>query len=312
MPGHRSVPARHGQAGHEQAEHERVVVGTPDEMQDRDRVEHGHGEGVGRISAQAPSQRRDRQGHEPDADHGHEPQERQVDQLVMVRGTGEQSVGLHEQRPVGHGRVQPQVVDQRHRRGRAEDAGAVVVRADVVAHHLALGGVAVDVPAEQRRRQEQRHDPQCQHHHELADRHPLHLRERADQAVPDAHEQHEAAVHGDQPEEVEVVVRRRLAPTAGTPKNHAPGSFKTNGDHCWLAPTVMALTAMNPRMAGRTSRARPVAVHGSGLEVGTDEGAEGPASSHRLVPDRQAVEGPPHCRDRRRIEAAYGCGGPSH
>ena len=218
------------------------------------------------------------------------------------------SVSMNK-RPVGHGRVQPEVVHQRHRRGCAQDAGAVVVRADVVAHHLALGGVAVDVLAEQRGRQEQRHDPQRQHHHELPDRHPLHLRERADQAVPDAHEQHEAAVHGHEPEEGEAVLRLRAhggnteEPRAGELQHEGrPLLDRTYGD---------GAHGDEPEDGGPHEQARPVSGDGAGLEVGTDERAEGPTPPHGLVPDRQAVEdrarrrGSPKDRSRARMRQTF-------
>ena len=48
-----------------------------------------------------------------------------------------------------------------------------------------------------------------------------------------------------------------VEPAPGTPKNHAPGSFSTKGEPWGIEPSMMAVTAMNPRMAGRTSRRVP-------------------------------------------------------
>ena len=89
-----------------------------------------------------------------------------------------------------------------------------------------------------------------------------------------------------------------VSPTPGTPKNHAPESFNTKGDPSGTEPSGDGGDGDEPEHGRPDEQPRPVAVDGTGLEVGTDQCAEGPAPPHGLVPDRQAVEDTPGDRDR--------------
>ena len=108
---------------------------------------------MGRISFQRSGQRGRGRRHQADAGQGEQPQQHEVGQDLVARGLVEHAVGRQERGPVGRLGVRPDGVRHFVERRGPEDARPVRVRVDVMADHLALRGVGVDVATEEGRRQ---------------------------------------------------------------------------------------------------------------------------------------------------------------
>ena len=116
----------------------------------------------------------------------------------VVEADGGRPPGQHqEERAVGGGGVQPEAVDRRDVGSRAEGARTVVVRVDVAAHQLALGGVGEHVAAEERGHHHERHQPEGQHVGQLLDGHAGPGAQRSIQTEPDPDEEDHSPVDGD-------------------------------------------------------------------------------------------------------------------
>ena len=109
---------------------------------------------------------------------------------------------------------------------------------------------------------------------ELADRHAGHLRQRADQAVPDPHEQ-ERGRRRWRPARRTGRASTASTPTAGTPKNQAPGSFKTNGERCWTDADRDGGDGDEPEDRRPDEQARAVAVDLVGSRSGPTRALKG-------------------------------------
>ena len=218
-PQHRMPVLGRGDAGHQQPDHDGVVVRASDEGQQGERVEQGHREGRARIAPVGPGQLGHAVGDERDPDHRHEAQQFHRDQGVVAAQRGRPAGQHQEEGPVGGGRVQPQGPDTGHVLTRADGARAVVVGVDVVAHHFALGRVGVDVLAEQRGHEQEGDDPEGQHAGQGADGRPRAVAQRLDQAEPDPDEQDHAAVdRHDAGQQQEGLARVALARVAEEPR----------------------------------------------------------------------------------------------
>ena len=133
-------------------------------------------------------------------DHGEarnlqQPEKDQVGQDLVARSLVEQTVHAQEGRAVGRLRSRPHRVGHLVERRRPEHFGPVGVGVDVVAHHLALSRVGVDVPAEERRREEQRHGPDRHDEHDPFDRESVVPVQVAEKAEPHPGEEDEASEH---------------------------------------------------------------------------------------------------------------------
>ena len=122
-------------------------------------------------------------------------QEDQVRQDLVARSLVEQAVHAQEGRTVGRLRPRPHCVGHLVERRRPEHLGPVGVRVDVVAHHLALRGVGVDVAAEERRCEEERHGPDRHDEHDALDRETVVAVQVTEEAEPHPAEEDQPAEH---------------------------------------------------------------------------------------------------------------------
>ena len=93
-------------------EHQGVVVGAADEMEDGHRVQHHQGEQLGPVPVVEAGQPGDAGGDEQHPGQGQQAQQHDGGQLVVEGDPGEEPVELEEQRPVGGRGVAPQLVDR--------------------------------------------------------------------------------------------------------------------------------------------------------------------------------------------------------
>ena len=98
-------------------------------------------------SRASPADRGDRHGQRAD---GHQPQEHECEQDLVVGDGREEAIEAQDERPVRRGRVGPGGPGHRVERGASQHARPIDVGVDVAAHQLGLTGVAVDVEAKQR------------------------------------------------------------------------------------------------------------------------------------------------------------------
>ena len=206
----RAFGARRGDAGEEEPHHDGVVVGTPDEGEQGQRVEHGEDEGGRGVAAERAGELGDAVGDERDARHRLQSEQHDRDQRVVEAERGRPPRQHQEERTVRGGGVEPQAVDGVGVGTRPERSRPVVVRVDVVAHHLALGGVGEDVAAEQRRHGEERQEPENQHPGQRPHRHARTGPQGLEETEPHPDEEDHAAVDGDHTGEHE----RRGGPVA--------------------------------------------------------------------------------------------------
>ena len=192
----RVAGARRRHAGQEEAHHDGVIVGAAHQGQQGQRVEDGEHERGARVAAERAGELGDAVGDQRKADDRLEPQQQDGDQRVMEAQRGRPAGEHEEERPVGSGGVDPEGIDPRRVGARAQRSRPVVVRVDVVAHHLALGRVGEHVPAEERGHDQERRQPQGEHVSQLADRDAGTSTQRLVQAEPHADEEDHAAVDG--------------------------------------------------------------------------------------------------------------------
>ncbi len=190
-----------GQPRHDEADHDGIVVRAADKRGQRQRASGAQQNRLGRVASQGPGQ-----GGRGRHDQGETRQFKQAEQhdvgqdLVPRRGR-QGSIEGQEGGAVGRRRVRPHRGRHAAERRGAQDPGAVVVGIDVVTDHLALPGVAVDVPAEQRRSQHEGHGPNGHHEDDLPDWHAMVVPQVTQQADPDPGQQDEAAVDGEDGQE---------------------------------------------------------------------------------------------------------------
>jgi hypothetical protein len=146
------------QADAEEAQHDGVVVGARDQVEQHERVEAAEPEGGGRVGAAVPGQSGQRGGHQRHAEQGHEPHPEEACGYLAAGQSGQHGGETEEDRSVGGAGLLPQRGDLVGERP-AELGGSVRVHVHVGVDHGALGEVAVHVPAEQRRREQQRGRP---------------------------------------------------------------------------------------------------------------------------------------------------------
>ncbi len=115
----------------------------------------------------------------------------QVGEDLVARGLVEQAVRRQEGGPVGRFGPRPHGVGHGVEGRGAEHLGPVGVRVDVMAHHLALRGVGVDVAAEERWSEQQREGPDRDHQHDTLHREAVVAVEVTEEPEPDAGEEDE-------------------------------------------------------------------------------------------------------------------------
>ena len=163
--GNRAPSLGHRQASEEEAEHERLVVRPPDERGQDEGTPGAEEHGAGGISAPPAGQGGRGRHDECETGHLQEPQQHDVGQDLMARCVVQQPVDRQERRTVGRRGIGPDGIGHGAERRRPEHAGSVDIGVDVVADHLSLPGVAVHVPAEQRRCQQEGQGPDDNDHH---------------------------------------------------------------------------------------------------------------------------------------------------
>ena len=195
--------------------------------------------------------------------------------------------GQHqEERPVGGRRVGPQRVDPRHVRPRAERARPVVVRVDVVAHHLALGGVGEHVPAEERRHHQERQDPQGQHVGQRADRHAAAGPQRLEEPEPDADEEDHAAVDGDDARQ-----HQRGRRPVGLAEEPRAAHLELEGRARQRGADADGDDGDEAQQRGPAQEGPVLGVAGLGLDALGERDAAGEAEAHGVGPHGEAARG---------------------
>ena len=149
-PGHRAETFGHGQPGHQQSDHQRVVVRPADESQKGKGRPHADEDCVGRIVFQRSGQGRCGGHGQCEAGDLQEAEQDEVRQNLVARSLVEQAVEAQERGTVGRFGAGPGRVGHLVERRRPEHFRSVRVRVDVVAHHFALRRIGVDVTAEER------------------------------------------------------------------------------------------------------------------------------------------------------------------
>ncbi len=195
----RPAAERGDQADAEEAEHDRVVVGACDEVEQDQRVEGAEPERGGRVGAAVPGEPGQRGGHQAHSEEGDDPHPEEpggefaAGQPGQPRGEGE------EHRAVRRAGVLPQRGDLVGERP-AERGGAVRVDVHVGVDHGALREVAVHVPAEQRRREQQRGRPYGEDQEQGARGGRFGAADQLAQQQPGRDQQDDTEVDPDQPE----------------------------------------------------------------------------------------------------------------
>ena len=150
---------------------------------------------MGRVVFERAGKERRGGDHQRDACDLEQAEQDQVGQDLVARALIDDSVDGQEGRAVGRLGPRPDRVGQRVERCRPEHVGPVGIRVDVMADHLALCGIGVDVPAEQRRCQQERHRPDRHDQHDALDRESLVASQVPEEADPDPGQEDEAAEH---------------------------------------------------------------------------------------------------------------------
>ena len=267
------------------------LCAPPTRANKRERVQHRQYEGGAGVAPERAGQLGDAVGDEGHAGHRLQPQQKNGEERVVEAERGRPARQHEEERPVGGGRVEPERVDAGHVGTRAERARAVVVRVDVVAHHLALGRVGEHVAAEERGHRQQREDPQGEHVGQGPDRHAGPRPQRLVQAEPDAHEQHHAAVDGDharQHQRVRRPVGLAEEPSAAHPSPELEGRARQRGADAdgedgdeaeqrraaqegpVVGVALLGLHALGQREARREAQAQRLGPHGQTAQARAD------------------------------------------
>ena len=148
-----------------------------------------------------------------------------------------------------------------------------------MAHHLALCRVGVDVAAEERWSEQQRHGPDRDDQHDALHGKAVVSVEVAEEPEPDAGEEDEPAEHererGDRSAATSLVPSEPNGPP-GMPKNHAPARWVSKDWPPMTAPTTIAVVPTRPEdgrarhaqaEAPAARRAGATAVSGGAVEV---------------------------------------------
>jgi hypothetical protein len=193
-------PAERGhQPRAQQTEHDGVVVRSGDEVQQHERIERAEPQRGGRVGAAVPGQPRQRGRHQCHAEQRDDPHPEQPGGHLTPRQTGQRGGDGEEDRTV---RCRGPPPHRRHlvRERTAEDRRPVRVDVDVRVDHRALRQIAVDVPAEQGRREQQRRGPHGEYDQQCSRTRRLGPSDHPPQQGPGGDEQHHSEVHADQPE----------------------------------------------------------------------------------------------------------------
>ena len=137
-----------------------------DEVHEHERVHDGEPQRLGAVDAVVEGEPRNVDRHQGDTDQGQNAEgdgrEGRCPADVVAHHRGDAARQGKEQRTVRRGGVLPHGVDTG-----IEPAGdgrhAVGVGVDTLEHQLALGEIRVGIPAEQRRHEQERGHPQCEH-----------------------------------------------------------------------------------------------------------------------------------------------------
>ena len=261
------------------------LCAPPDEGQQGQGVEHGQHEGRARVATEGAGQLGDAVGDEREAGDGLEAEQLNGQEGVMEGERGGPPGQHQEERPVGGGRVRPQRVDPRDVRARAQRAGAVVVRVDVAAHHLALGGVREHVLAEERRHHQERQDPQRQHVGQGTDGHATAGPEGLEEAVPDTDEEDHPAVDGDDAGQHQGGRR-----PVGLAEEPCAAHLQLEGRARQRCPDADGDDSEESQQRGPAQEGQVLGVAGLGLDTLGERDAAGEAELHGVGPHGEAAE----------------------
>ena len=164
-----------------------------------------------------------------------------------------------------------------------------MVRVDVAAHHLALGGVGEHVLAEQRRHHQEGQDPQRQHVGQRADRHPAPGPERLEESVPDPDEQDHAAVHGDDPRQ-----HQRGRRPVGLAEEPRAGHLLLEGRARQRRPDADEDDGQEPQEGGPAQEGPVLRIAGLRFHAFGQRDAAGDPEVHRLGARGEATEARAH------------------
>ncbi|CAM5715058.1 hypothetical protein SCANM63S_04481 [Streptomyces canarius] len=194
-----SAAPRGDQAQPEQAEHQGVVVGARDQVQQHQRIQGAEPQGGGRVGAAVPGETGQRHRHQGHAEQGDQTHAEQAGGHLPAGQCGQRRGEGQEGGAVGGAGVPPHRGDLAGERA-AEPRRAVGVDVHVGVDHGALREIAVHVPAEQRRGQQQRGRPHGQDEQQGARGGRLGTADQPAQEHPGGDEQDDPEVHPDQAE----------------------------------------------------------------------------------------------------------------
>ena len=159
---------RDHETGHDEADHDGVVVRSGHEVHEHQRVHDAEPERLRGVDAAVEREAGDVEGEQRHTGHGQQPERDHREVGLLADERRDAARHREEQWAVRRGRLAPHRIDSVAEPAR-DRADAVGVRVDAVEHELALGEVGVGVPAEQRRRDQERRDPQGEHPPQPAD-----------------------------------------------------------------------------------------------------------------------------------------------
>ena len=188
------LETRGGDASDEHRGHERIVVGTVDQGDEDQGVQHGEREGLAGIAASCACQFRNAEGQDRYRPELEQPKRHHRSSGGMEGYGGDEAVEHQEQRPIRCWGVAPEGVHRIDIGASPEGEGSIDVGIDVMAHHLTLGGIAEDISTEHWCGQEHGDEPEGQHGNKELDRDPRATTERLGQLQPDSEQEHETAV----------------------------------------------------------------------------------------------------------------------
>lgn len=170
-----------------------------DQVQQDERVERAEPQRRGRIGTAVPGQPGQRRRHQRDTEQGDQAHAEQSGRYLAAGQAGQRGGDGEEHRAVRRGGLLPHrchLVGERA----AELCGPVRVDVDVRVDHGALGEIAVHVPAEQRRGEQQRGRPRSQHEQQGARGGRFGAAYDLAEQCPRGDQQDDAEIHPDQPE----------------------------------------------------------------------------------------------------------------
>ena len=148
---HEMVAPCHDTCDDEQPQHQRVIVRTAQQNEQDQGIQDGQGEGSGPVATRRLGQDRNSPCHEHDTQKSDAAKSGNGRQHVVVSKLDEATREAFPRRPIGGAGAAPEGIHQAEEWSRSQDVRPRAVRAVTPCHHLTLRGIAVDVPAEQRR-----------------------------------------------------------------------------------------------------------------------------------------------------------------